>query len=172
MDCSPSGSSVRGIAQARILECVAIPFSRGSSQPRDQIQVSCIAGGFFTIWATKARNSMYHWKKSACKWTWVLPTHAIQGRVSCTLTRIPTSCRRHLLHVYLKRSTPFCVKSRCQKCAIQKSAVKNEPPLPHPHLSPLGGSAEGRSVQGKTCKEPRSNQSSPRTSAWGPRDRI
>ena len=88
-----------------------------------------------------------------------------KGRVSCTLTRTPTSCRRHLLHVYLKRSTPFCVKSRCQKCAIQKSAVKNEPPLPHPHLSPLGGSAEGRSVQGKTCKEPRSNQSLPRTSA-------
>ena len=37
-----------GILQARILECVAISFSRGSSQPRDPIQVSCIAGGFFT----------------------------------------------------------------------------------------------------------------------------
>ena len=34
-------------------EWVAIPFSRGSSQPRDQTQVSCIAGGFFTIWATR-----------------------------------------------------------------------------------------------------------------------
>ena len=37
-----------GILQARILEWVAFPFSRGSSQPRDQTQVSCIAGGFFT----------------------------------------------------------------------------------------------------------------------------
>ena len=49
MDCSPPGSSVHGILQARILEWVAIPFSSGSSQPKDQIQVSCIAGGFLTI---------------------------------------------------------------------------------------------------------------------------
>ena len=48
MDCSPPGSSVQGIFQARILEWVAFPFSRGSSQPRDQTQVSCIVGGFFT----------------------------------------------------------------------------------------------------------------------------
>ena len=49
MDCSPPGSSVHGILQARILEWVAISFYRGSSQPRDQTQVSCIAGKFFTI---------------------------------------------------------------------------------------------------------------------------
>ena len=42
-----------GILQARILECVAIPFSMGSSQPRDWTHVSCIAGRFFTIWATR-----------------------------------------------------------------------------------------------------------------------
>ena len=42
-DCSLLGSSVHGILQARILERVAIPFSRGSSQPRDQTQVSCTA---------------------------------------------------------------------------------------------------------------------------------
>ena len=47
------GSSVHGILQARILEWVAIPFSRGSSQPRDQTGVSQIVGRFFTIWATK-----------------------------------------------------------------------------------------------------------------------
>ena len=52
MDCSPPGSSVHGILQARILEWVAIPFSRRSSWPRDPIQVSRIAGGFFTPWAT------------------------------------------------------------------------------------------------------------------------
>ena len=52
MGSSPPGSSVYGTSQPRILEWVAIPFSRGSSQPRDQIQVSCIAGRFFTIWAT------------------------------------------------------------------------------------------------------------------------
>ena len=48
MDCSLSGYSVLRILQQRILEWVAIPSSRGSSRPRDQIQVSCIAGGFFT----------------------------------------------------------------------------------------------------------------------------
>ena len=48
MDCSPPDSSVHGILQERILEWVAISSSRGSSQPRDQSQVSCIAGRFFT----------------------------------------------------------------------------------------------------------------------------
>ena len=48
MDCSPSGSCVHGILQARILEWVATSFSRGPSRPRNQTCVSCIAGGFFT----------------------------------------------------------------------------------------------------------------------------
>ena len=48
MDCSPPGSSVHGILQAGTLEWVAMPSSRGSSQPRDWTWVSCIAGGFFT----------------------------------------------------------------------------------------------------------------------------
>ena len=48
-----------GILQARMLESVAMPSSRGSAQPRDQTQVSCIAGGFFTIWATReAQNEL------------------------------------------------------------------------------------------------------------------
>ena len=49
MDCSPSDFSDHGIFQARILEWVAISFSRGSSRPRDQTQVSCIVGRYFTI---------------------------------------------------------------------------------------------------------------------------
>ena len=48
MDCGLPGSSVHGISQARILEWVAISFSRGSSQPRDQTCDSCIAAGCFT----------------------------------------------------------------------------------------------------------------------------
>ena len=52
MECSLPGSSVHGLLQARILKWVAIPFSRVSSQPRDQTQVSCIADRFFTSWAT------------------------------------------------------------------------------------------------------------------------
>ena len=49
-----------GILQARILEWVAMPSSRGSSQPRDQTQVSHIAGGFFTVWATREALSPGH----------------------------------------------------------------------------------------------------------------
>ena len=51
MDSSPSGSPVHRILQERIMEWVAIPFSRASSWLRDGGQVSCIAGGFFTVWA-------------------------------------------------------------------------------------------------------------------------
>ena len=47
MDYSLSGSSVQGISQARMLEWVAISFSRGSSQPRERTCISCLAGGFF-----------------------------------------------------------------------------------------------------------------------------
>ena len=53
MDYNPPGSSVHGILQAKILEWVAIPFARGSSWSRDQTQISCIAGRFFIIWATR-----------------------------------------------------------------------------------------------------------------------
>ena len=53
MDCSPLGSSVHGILQARILEWVAIPFSKGSSWPRYQTWASCITGRFFTVWVTR-----------------------------------------------------------------------------------------------------------------------
>ena len=53
MDYSLPGSSVHGNLQARILELVFTPFSRGSSWPRDQPQVSCITDRFFTVWATR-----------------------------------------------------------------------------------------------------------------------
>ena len=53
MDCNPPGSSVHGMLQARILEWVAISFSRRSSWPRNQTQVSSIVGRFFTSWATR-----------------------------------------------------------------------------------------------------------------------
>ena len=53
MDCGLPGSSVHGIFQARILEWVAISFSRGSSTPRNQTWVSCMVGRHFTVWATR-----------------------------------------------------------------------------------------------------------------------
>ena len=57
--CNPMDYTVRGILQARILEWVAISSSRGSSQPRDRTQVSCIAGEFFTSWIT--REAQEYW---------------------------------------------------------------------------------------------------------------
>ena len=50
--CNPMDYTAHGLLQARTLECVAVPFSRGSYQPRERTQVSRIAGVFFTSWAT------------------------------------------------------------------------------------------------------------------------
>ena len=58
--CDPLAYTVHGILQARILEWVAFPFSRWSSQPRDQTQVSWITGGFFTSWATREAHLVLH----------------------------------------------------------------------------------------------------------------
>ena len=59
MDCNPQDSSIHGILQARLLEWVAMPPSRGTSQPRDRTQVSHIRGRFFTVWPT--REAHEHW---------------------------------------------------------------------------------------------------------------
>ena len=68
VDCSPPGSSVHEILQAWIVRWVIMPSSRGSSWPRDQIQVSCvscIAGGFLTHWAMwEAPVHLCHSRKS------------------------------------------------------------------------------------------------------------
>ena len=59
MDCSSPGNSVHGILQARTLEWIASPFSRGSSRPRVKTQVSRIAGRFFAVWATREAQYRY-----------------------------------------------------------------------------------------------------------------
>ena len=59
-DCSSPGSSVHGILQVRILEWRAIPFSRGSSWPKDQTQVFRTAARFFTIWAIRVAPQVIH----------------------------------------------------------------------------------------------------------------
>ena len=73
MDCSLPGSSIHGIFQARVLEQVAISFSRGSSQPRVRAWVFCIVDRRFTIWATRdikqkilrrgGKNTQYYTKQ-------------------------------------------------------------------------------------------------------------
>ena len=73
MDCSLSGSSVHGIFQAIVLEWIAISFSRGSSRPRDQTQVSHIVDRRFTVWATREVlmkvKSLSHVQLFATPWT-------------------------------------------------------------------------------------------------------
>ena len=65
--------TVYEILQARILEWVAIPFSRGSSQPKDRTQVSCIAGGFFTTcWATREAHCLQG-VMSKSNVSWIFP---------------------------------------------------------------------------------------------------
>ena len=78
--CNPIDYTVHEILQARILEWVAVPLSRGSSQPRDQIQTSYIPGRFFTSWAKReAQNHTYRcfiyaydcmYKDSTTEWLW------------------------------------------------------------------------------------------------------
>ena len=60
MDCNLPGSSLHGILQARVLEWVAISFSRGSSRPRDRTRVSCIPGRCFNLWATGEAHIALH----------------------------------------------------------------------------------------------------------------
>ena len=82
MNYSPPGSSALGIFQESILEWVAIPFSRGSSQTMDRTQVSCIAGRFFTIWDNRegvSYSSRFYWAFSWIRhcpfeWLYFIPT--------------------------------------------------------------------------------------------------
>ena len=64
----PMDYTVHGILQARIVERVDFPFSRGSSQPRDRTQVSSIAGGFFTTWATREAQTLEALKPLPLNW--------------------------------------------------------------------------------------------------------
>ena len=92
MDCSLPGSSTQGIFQARVLEWVAISFSKGSSQPRDRIQVSRTAGKRFTVWATReatwvlegscqlVENHLGYYQEAwKCTWTWGWEGHHLLG---------------------------------------------------------------------------------------------
>ena len=79
-----SDSTVHGILQARILEWVAVPFSRGSSQPRDWTGVFCIAGGFFTNWAIREALSLPLVSTLSLIWE-SLPSHHSHPMLNHTL---------------------------------------------------------------------------------------
>ena len=82
MDCDLPGSSVHGNLQARILEWVAISYSRGYSPPRDPTQVSCVIGGCFTVWAIIPSFSLVQFSHSVVSDS--LRPHGLQHtRPSC-----------------------------------------------------------------------------------------
>ena len=87
--CDSMDCIVHGILQARILEWVAFLFSRGSSQPRDQTQVSLFADGFFTSWAT--REAQEYWSGYPIPSSAGLPDLGIkQGFPALQVDSLPT----------------------------------------------------------------------------------
>ena len=112
IDYSPPGSSVHGIFQARILEWVVIPFSRGSSWPRDGTWVSCITSRLFCIWATKEAFSIKTKHKSknqhfAKRKKWLLRLF---------LARIPQSLLRNLKVKKLTKSLGVLILLWSKEC--------------------------------------------------------
>ena len=145
MDYSLPGFSVHGISQARILEWVAISFSRGSSQPRDRIQVSCIAGRCFTLCATMEANYRIHTlskrkdthikshaKKKKFRFKYVKQNKTsdknckskfLQTETECILKTSKgnkISCKRIII---IRSTTFFISKSRCQKTEIPSKFI-------------------------------------------------
>ena len=89
MDYSPPGFSVHGIFQARILEWVAISFSRRSSRPRDWTQVSRIIGRCFTVWATReVRTQKIQQMRHHSNHTWELSIHSMILLVSSSTSTL------------------------------------------------------------------------------------
>ena len=78
MDCSLPGSSLHGILQGRVLEWVAISFSRGSSRARDRTPVSCIPGRCFNLWATREAGCA----KLSYESYWIIAT-SFQNKIWC-----------------------------------------------------------------------------------------
>ena len=114
VDCSLRNSSVHGILQARMLEWVAISFSRGSSRPRDRARVSRIGGRRFNLWATREAyivylkvvkrtdpKSSHHKKKIVSIWWWMLT------RLTVAITLQYMHISKHYI-VYLKPIQYIC----------------------------------------------------------------
>ena len=85
-DCCPPGSFIHGILQARILEWVAIPFSRRSSWPRDRILISYSVGRFFTIWVIYIYIYIY----MGCPYTYMWVGYWAQAPLG---RKYPSECR-------------------------------------------------------------------------------
>ena len=148
MDCSRPDFSVHGIFQTGILEWVAISFSRGSSQPRDQTQISRIVGRHFTLWATREALEIGAWRGAAQNYNLKLQhlnscssellllfSHSVMSR------SLRPHGLQHTSHIYPSPSPGVCSNSFplsrwCQlfpsppaSCLFQRSVEKTFPSI-------------------------------------------
>jgi len=122
MDCNPPDSSVHGIFQARILEWVAISFSRGSSQPRDQACISCITGRFFTNSATRKSSLLTLTQKTQAHRVPPGPVPPPSQHVSLWIVTIYLP-----LSVFHSTVSTTESRQRCLSCSSLDSNISPEP---------------------------------------------
>ena len=140
MDSIPPGSSVHGTSQARILEWVAAPFSRGSSQPRDWTWVSGTAGRFFIIWATgkppEAVQRLFRaWQAQDQGTANVLIWVQRQGKNTNVLAQRQSGRRNSfLLSLGLVRPSPDWTRPTLQRAIRFSQATGSNVHLPQKHL--------------------------------------
>ena len=128
--CNPMYFTVYGILQARILDWAAYPFTSGSLQPRNQIGVTCIAGGFFTNWAMRVRSTLQ--KQSVSLVTQLCPT--LCEPMDCSMPDFP-------VHHQLLEPTQSHV--HCISDVIQPPHPLSSPSLPAFNLSQHQGLFQG-----------------------------
>ena len=132
MDCSPSGTSVHEILPARILEWVAISFPRGSSQPKDRAQVSCIAGRFFINGATREAPFYAH----------IVPQNAIPSQLKHParglLCKVLCAHQSESISHSSNSSDSFPVSSPRYPCSFLNPAITYTLPIFKNTLTELG----------------------------------
>ena len=126
------GSSVHGILHARVQEWIAVPFSRGSSQSRDWTQVSCIAGGFVIIWATRKALLLYK-----VVWHKFLKCPIFLRRLN--LRAILRACSQSLNHVGLFVTPWAIVRQAPLSMGFSQQEYWNRLPFPPPGHLPAPG---------------------------------
>ena len=127
MDCSPPGSSVHGLSQARMLEWVVLPFSMGSSQPRDQTRVSCISRWILYHLSRQGSPVMCNWGKFWTRHKETQSPTATFEELGARAGRRASSCSQH--H---KRAADH-----------PSHALASSPTRPYPH--PASGSSSSLS---------------------------
>ena len=144
MNCSLSGSSVHGILQARILEWVAISYSRGTSWPRNWTQVSHIARRCFTNWATKEYMMVNHDANDSVgvqTWAKHVPLSPLAGHLSWVISHHYGCIESYKF--FLCSSSPAAAAAKLlQSCPTLCDPIEGSPPG-----SPIPGVLQARTLE-------------------------